>query len=106
MPNPDPDPDPSQLNWTLIPEELATANLSRVGPSTVWHSTLSVWPHREARRPASGSVGQLVWLGAPSCSQARTWALSSEILPLHTARLWSLRGSSHTTRLTSLHFTL
>ena len=35
MPNPDPDPDPNQLNWTLIPEELATANLSRVGPSTV-----------------------------------------------------------------------
>ena len=34
-PNPDPDPDPHQLNWTLIPEELATANLSRVGPSTV-----------------------------------------------------------------------
>ena len=29
------DPDPHQLNWTLIPEELATANLSRVGPSTV-----------------------------------------------------------------------
>ena len=35
VPNPDPDPDPNQLNWTLIPEELATANLSRVGPSTV-----------------------------------------------------------------------
>ena len=24
-----------QLNWTMIPDELATANLSRVGPRTI-----------------------------------------------------------------------
>ena len=74
MPNPDPDPDPSQLNWTLIPEELATANLSRVGPSTVAFHAVGV-----AASSSSASCQrqrwQLVWLGAPSRSQARTWVL-------------------------------